>query len=209
MTRKRLPTRPDTSTRYTLSEAERYALCVFCVFETTKLDAFKLAHPEVVGTKNVLKSRCDEFFASSDVVNFMREYRAYLEGLDKEEKTEPKANVSQEDREERKRRALEMLADDLIDQIFALRAGGEEVDRETIMKMVDRIGWLGDEEVRVEEPRRYIPASCYSSCRYRAFVEQECEDLCEYCKYKKYGEENGVHYESEKQLEMPTGEKEE
>ena len=156
MTRKRLPTRPDTSTRYTLSEAERYALCVFCVFETTKIDAFKLAHPEVVGTKNVLKSRCDEFFASSDVVNFMREYRAYLDGLDKEEKTEAKANVSQEDREERKRRALEMLADDLIDQIFALRAGGEEVDRETIMKMVDRIGWLGDEEVRVEEPRDHL-----------------------------------------------------
>jgi hypothetical protein len=102
-----------------------------------------------------------------------------------------------------------MLADDLIDQIFALRAGGEDVDRETIMKMVDRIGWLGDEEVQQEQPRRYIPASCYSSCRYRAFVEQECDDLCEYCKYKRYGEENGVHYENEKQLEMPTGEKEE
>ena len=184
---------------------------MFCVFETTKLDAFKLAHPEVVGTKNVLKSRCDEFFASSDVVNFMGEYRAMLDKADKEEKTEAKANASQEDREERKRRALEMLADDLIDQIFALRAGGEEVDRETIMKMVDRIGWLGDEEVQQEQPRRYLPETCRSSCRYRAFVEQECEDLCVYCKYKKYGEENGVHYENEKQLEMPqeSGENEE
>jgi hypothetical protein len=100
-----------------------------------------------------------------------------------------------------------MLADDLIDQIFALRAGGEEVDRETIMKMVDRIGWLGDEEVRVEEPRRYLPTSC-GGCRYKAFCEEHCDDLCQYCKYKKYGEENGIHYESEKQLEMPTGEKE-
>ena len=137
--------------------------------------------------------------------------QCFSDYLIREEKTEAKANVSQEDREERKRRALEMLADDLIDQIFALRAGGEEVDRETIMKMVDRIGWLGDEEVQVESPRRYLPTSCYSSCRYRAFVEQECEDLCEYCKYKKYGEENGVHYESEKQLEMPqeSGENEE
>lgn len=208
MTRKRLLTRPDTSTRYTLSEAERYALCVFCVFETTKIDAFKLAHPEVVGTKNVLKSRCDEFFASSDVVNFMREYRAYLDGLDKEEKTDAKANVSQEDREERKRRALEILADDLIDQIFALRAGGEEVDRETIMKMVDRIGWLGDEEVRVESPRRYLPTSC-GGCSYKAFCEQECEDLCVYCKFKAYANEQGVDFPKEKQLEMPTGEKEE
>ena len=184
---------------------------MFCVFEISKLDAFKLAHPEVVASKNVLKSRCDEFFASSDVANFIREYRAMLDDVEKIEDNEPKSKPSQEDREERKRRALEMLTDDLIDQIFALRAGGQEVDRETIMKMVDRIGWLGDEEVRVEQPRRYIPTSCYSECRYRAFVEQECEDLCEYCKYKKYSEENGVHYESEKQLEMPQegGEKEE
>ena len=203
MARKRLATKPNTTTRYNLTEAERYALCCYCVFECTKLDVFRLAHPELSGTKNVLKSQAEQFFASSDAINFIREYNALLT---KGEEIKPKA--SNEDREERKRMALEMLADDLIDQIFALRAGGEEVDRETIMKMVDRIGWLGDEEVRVEEPRRYIPASCYSSCRYRAFVEQECEDLCEYCKYKKYGEDNGVHYESEKQLEMPTGEKE-
>ena len=111
-------------------------------------------------------------------MNFMREYRAYLDGLDKEGKTEAKANVSQEDREERKRRALEMLADDLIDQIFALRAGGEEVDRETIMKMVDRIGWLGDEEVRVEQPRRYLPETC-SQCRYKKWIEENCDDIDE------------------------------
>lgn len=199
---KRLPTRPKTTTRYNLTESERYALCVFCVFETTKLDVFKLAHPELVGTKNVLRKQSEEFFASSDVINFIREYKALIAESEKAD-SDSKPKASDEDREERKRRALEMLADDLIDQIFALRAGGEEVDRETIMKMVDRIGWLGDEEIKVEAPRRYLPTSCYSECRYRAFVEQECEDLCDYCKYKKFGEENGVHYESEKQLEMP------
>jgi hypothetical protein len=180
---------------------------VFCVFETTKLDAFKLAHPEVVASRNVLKSRCDEFFASSDVANFIRDYRSYLDSVDKGENAEPKSNPSQEDREERKRRALEMLADDLIDQIFALRAGGEEVDRETIMKMVDRIGWWRDEEVRVEQPRRYLPETC-SNCRYKVHCEQECVDICQYCKYKKLANEQGVYYPTEKQLEMPTGENE-
>lgn len=209
--RKRLPTRPDTSTRYTLSEAERYALCVFCVFETTKLDAFKLAHPEVVGTKNVLKSRCDEFFASSDVVNFMREYRVYLDGLDKEEKSEAKANVSQESDEEwenKKQRALRNLAQK--GYRLAEDLDSEDADVEMVVKVFDKLGWLDNDEVQQEQPRRYLPETCRSSCRYRAFVEQECEDLCEYCKYKKYGEENGVHYESEKQLEMPqeSGEKE-
>lgn len=209
MARRRLPTRPDTSTRYILSEAERYALCVFCVFETTKLDAFKLAHPEVVGTKNVLKNRCDEFFASSDVVNFMREYKAYLDGLDKEEKKtqDPKSQESDEEWENKKQRALRNLAQK--GYRLAEDLDSEDADVEMVVKVFDKLGWLDNEEVQPEQPRRYLPETCRSSCRYRAFVEQECDDLCEYCKYKKYGEENGVHYESEKQLEMPTGEKEE
>lgn len=207
--RKRLPTRPDTSTRYTLSEAERYALCVFCVFETTKLDAFKLAHPEVVGTKNVLKSRCDEFFASSDVVNFMREYRAMLDEADKAQvkSQEPKLQESDEEWENKKQRALRNLAQK--GYRLAENLDDEDADIDVVVKLFDKLGWLDNEEVQQEQPRRYLPETCRSSCRYRAFVEQECEDLCQYCKYKKYGEENGVHYESEKQLEMPTGEKEE
>lgn len=175
MARKRLSTRTGTNTRYNLTEAERYALCCYCIFDTTKLDVFKLAHPEIVGTKNVLKSQCEQFFASSDATNFLREYKEYLEELEYEsDKSKSKASTS-EDREERKRKALEMLADDLIDQIFALRAGGEEVDRETIMKMVDRIGWLGDEEVKQEQPRRYLPETC-SQCRYKKWIEENCEE---------------------------------
>lgn len=175
MARKRLSTRTGTNTRYTLTDAERYALCCYCVFDTTKLDVFKLAHPEMVGTKNVIKNRSEEFFASSDVTNFIHEYREYLEEVDYESKNAHKPQTSaHEDREERKRKALEMLADDLIDQIFALRAGGQEVDRETIMKMVDRIGWLGDEEVKQEAPRRYLPETC-SQCRYKKWIEENCE----------------------------------
>lgn len=209
MTRKRLPTRPDTSTRYTLSEAERYALCVFCVFETTKLDAFKLAHPEVVGTKNVLKSRCDEFFASSDVVNFMREYRAMLDEADKAQakSQEPKSQESDEEWENKKQRALRNLAQK--GYRLAENLDDENADIDVVVKLFDKLGWLDNEEVQQEQPRRYLPETCRSSCRYRAFVEQECDDLCQYCKYKKYGEDNGVHYESEKQLEVPTGENEE
>lgn len=204
MTRKRLPTRPDTSTRYTLSEAERYALCVFCVFETTKLDAFKLAHPEVVGTKNVLKSRCDEFFASSDVVNFMREYRAMLDEVDKGGQVEPKEN--NEDlsaRMQHTKRNIFLRGEELANSI-----GATKEELELAIKLLEKSGVFDTDEEVMEQPRRYLPETC-SQCRYKVHCEQECEDLCEYCKYKKYGEENGVHYESEKQLEMPTGENEE
>ena len=208
MARRRLPTRPDTSTRYILSEAERYALCVFCVFETTKLDAFKLAHPEVVGTKNVLKNRCDEFFASSDVVNFMREYKAYLDGLDKEEKKTqyPKSQESDEEWENKKQRALRNLAQK--GYRLAEDLDSEDADVEMVVKVFDKLGWLDNEEVQPEQPRRYLPTSC-GECSYKAFCEQECEDLCVYCKFKAYANEQGVDFPKEKQLEMPTGEKEE
>lgn len=205
---KRLPTRPNTTTRYNLTESERYALCCYCVFETTKLDVFKLAHPELVGTKNVLRKQSEEFFASSDVINFIREYKALIEESEKEKvkSSEPSSQVSDDEWEEKKQRALRNLAQ----KGFRLAEDldSEDVDVESVVKLFDKLGWLDVDEVQVESPRRYLPESCRSSCRYRAFVEQECEDLCEYCKYKKYGEENGVHYESEKQLEMPTGEKE-
>lgn len=176
MARRRLPTRPDTSTRYTLSETERYALCVFCVFETTKLDAFKLAHPEVVGTKNVLKSRCDEFFASSDVVNFMREYRAYLEGLDKEEKKvqDTKSQESDDEWEEKKQRALRNLAQK--GYRLAENLDDEDADIDVVVKLFDKLGWLDNEEVQQEQPRRYLPETC-SQCRYKKWIEENCEEV--------------------------------
>ena len=49
-------------------------------------------------------------------------------------------------------------------------------------------------------PLRYLPEFCPSSCRYRLFVEQNCEDECARCKYKSFGEENGLHLDYKTQL---------
>lgn len=203
---KRLPTKPDSKTQYRLTDAERYALCCYCVFECSKLDVFMFAHPEVVGTKALVRDQCEQFFASSDVANFLREYREMLDEADKVQakSQEPKSQESDEEWENKKQRALRNLAQK--GYRLAEDLESEDADVEMVVKVFDKLGWLDNEEVQVESPRRYLPTSCYSSCRYRAFVEQECEDLCEYCKYKKYGEDNGVHYESEKQLEMPNNE---
>lgn len=183
MAKKRLPTKPNTSTRYSLSEKERLALCCYCVFECTKPVAFSLAHPELSGTPNILRRKTEEFFMSSEVVGYITEYKAYLDSLNSTPEVEvqvevrekyEKPKVSAEEREERKRKALEMLADDLVEQIFALRDGGEGIDRETVLKMVDRIGWLEEEEDKQEEPRRYLPESC-SRCRYKIWIEENCD----------------------------------
>ena len=175
MVRKRLPLRPNTSTRYALTEEERYALCCYCVFECTKLDVFKLSHPSVVGTKNVLKSQAEQFFATSDVVNFIREYKQMLEEAEKAEKTEkPKHEYSGEEWESKKQRALLNLAQKGYRLTEDLDS--EDADVEMVVKVLDKLGWLDSEEETPEQPRRYLPETC-SQCRYKKWIEENCEEV--------------------------------
>ena len=58
-----------------------------------------------------------------------------------------------------------------------------------------------------EPPQRYLPENC-DACRYKVFCEQQCEDECTICKYRKYANENGVIYDYKDQLEKPTTEPE-
>ena len=136
----------------------------------------------------------------SEVKDYIYDYNNTLQELFSETKPVVQEE-SDEAWEEKKQQALRNLADK--GYRLAENLDAEDVDIDLVVKVFDKLGWLDNEEVQVEQPRRYLPETCHSSCRYRAFCEQECEDLCQYCKYKKFGEENGVHYESEKQLDMP------
>ncbi len=49
-------------------------------------------------------------------------------------------------------------------------------------------------------PMRYLPESVCGGCRYKLFVEKECEDECTRCKYREFGEANGLHYDHKTQL---------
>lgn len=51
-----------------------------------------------------------------------------------------------------------------------------------------------------EPPRRYLPERC-DSCNYKNWIETNCEPLCSKCKYKKFGEENGLHLTYQNQIE--------
>ena len=196
---KKLPKRPKANKQYGLTEEEENCLNYYCAFQCSKVDAVKIfLHPEII-SKLQIKSIADQFFAMDEVQSYIKDYEETLQEFF-EEKKKPKAELSEKDREARKRKALESIADKVIE--LAQNLDDENADPESIIKYVDKLGWLHNEEVKVEHPSRYLPTLC-SECRYKAFWEQECEDLCQYCKYRKYGEENGVHYESEKQLDMP------
>lgn len=175
----RVPNRPNSKNYYSFNEDEFNCLNYYCLFEKPKAEAYKLfLKPEVASSKTALKRYSEEFFASKEVIEYINDYKATLDSWLGAVRDNNKPKVSNDDkgREERKRKALEILADDLIDQIFALRDGDEGIDRETIIKMVDKIGWLDDEDIRVEAPRRYLPETC-SQCEYKRWIEENCERI--------------------------------
>lgn len=59
-----------------------------------------------------------------------------------------------------------------------------------------------------EAPKRYLPENC-ANCRFKLFCEQNCEDECEICNYKKYANEHGVEFDYKNQLSKPTEEEDE
>lgn len=48
-------------------------------------------------------------------------------------------------------------------------------------------------------PLRYLPENC-GSCRYKLFIEKEVEDECSRCKYREFGQKNGLNYDHRTQL---------
>ena len=50
-------------------------------------------------------------------------------------------------------------------------------------------------------PLRYLPEIPCQGCRYKIFCENECDDECKICRFKKYGIEHGLNYDYKNQLE--------
>lgn len=58
-----------------------------------------------------------------------------------------------------------------------------------------------DMELRnlAEPPVRYLAETC-SECRYRKFVEEDCDDDCTKCRYRDYALGEGVEYDGKEQF---------
>lgn len=170
-----------------------------------KEDAFlKFVRPDYIGSKATaaMKDAVKQFFAMADVQKYADAYRSAIKKLlDKEERNfeDIKKPQTLEERKARAKTKLVEFAMNLADNI------DQADDPEFVLKMADKCDLLGGDEEVEEVPRRYLPTSCLVECRYRAFCENpdNVEDLCQFCKYHQYGEENGVHYDSMHQLSLP------
>lgn len=198
-----IPLRPDNVSTQ-LSQPEQAALTWYVLSGCTKKEAFiTFARPDMLDSKAkaAVEDYVKQFYARKEVKDYIEAYQDTLDAV-----LHPVAKVekpvgSLEERKAKAKTKLVEFAMSLADNIE------QAEDPEFVLKMADKAGLLdGDEQVE-EQPRRYIPTSCLGECRYRAFCENpdNVEDLCRYCKYHKYGEENGVHYDSEHQLSLPEG----
>ena len=189
-----IPKQPSTNKYYGLNEEEKNCLNYYCVFKVPKTAAFGtfLCHEPL--TKQQIKRGADLFFSMSNVMEYIVDYNATLKEVFEGKKEQD--DVSDESLDKRTKRAIKKLKSLLCDMAEKPES---EIDFELLLKAFDKLRLFDEEEEQIEQPRRYLPEHC-SACRYKAFCEQECDDLCQRCNYKAFANEQGVEYPNEKQL---------
>lgn len=199
MSKSLIPLRPEGLIS-PLTQDEQSALTWMIISGCPRKDAVLIfAHPDMINSKAkaAVSEYIKQFFARKEVQDYIEAYQNTLDNFlhPAPVKKEPVGTI-EERKAEARSKALE-FAITLMDNIEQAK------DQEFVFKMADKVGLLdGDEEVE-EQPRRYLPQSCIDHCAYRMFCEENTEDMCQYCKYHKFGEDNGIHYEKDDILDVP------
>lgn len=184
-----------------LTQPEQSALTWYVLSGCTKRDAFvTFARPDMLDTKSkaALDTYVTQFFARKDVSEYVSAYEKTLDEEIHPKPTEKPAPVGS--LEERRAAAKTKLLE------FAMSLSGSietAADPDFVLKLADKVGLLDGDEKEEEAPRRYLPQSCGDHCAYRMFCEENTEDMCQYCRYHKFGEDNGIHYEKNNLLDVP------
>lgn len=202
MSKSKIPMRP--SGKYDLSGPYQDALSWYFLSGESQTEVYrKFIRPDLQTSKAALDKLAKAFFAEKEVRKYLSDYEATINALfEPKEKPKPAKTLTEEEMKERIIKGIDKLKEFAFDQADIIDTLEEP---EEVIKLWKSLGLFGDEEKVVEQPRRYLPESC-SSCGYKTFCEQECENICEICKYKLYANENGVHYETKEQLINPNKE---
>lgn len=195
-----IPLRPQNVVS-NLSQAEQTCLTWFVLSGCNRKDAFlAFARPDFIisGKKPVVEATIKEFFASKAAKDYIEAYQKTLDEFLHPAPAMVKQTGTMEERKAKAKTKLVEFAMSLADNI------DQASDPEFVLKVADKAGLLdGDDEVE-EQPRRYLPVSpCLTGCAYRMFCEENTEDMCPYCKYHQFGEENGVHFDKTEMLDVP------
>ena len=194
-----IPIRP-ADFRSPLSQDEQNALSWYVLSGCARKDALLIfARPDMVASKAkaAVEDYVKQFYARKEVKEYIEAYQATLDAvLHPVAKVEKPVGSLEERKAKARTKAME-FAMSLADHIE------DAEDPETVLKLMDKVGLLDGEEEVEEQPRRYLPQSCSDHCAYRMFCEENTEDMCQYCRYHKFGEDNGIHYEKNNILDVP------
>lgn len=196
-----IPQRPKSG-KFELRPEEMDGLSYYVLSGCTREAAFlKFMRPDFIGSKAItaIKAAVTQFFASKPVKDYIEAYTQTIQNLLSgagRPKNEQLSGSLEERKARAKTKAME-FAMSLADNIE------QAEDPETVLKLMDKVGLLDGEEEVEEQPRRYLPVTCISGCAYRIFCEENTEDMCQYCRYHKFGEDNGIHYEKNNILDVP------
>lgn len=200
--------RPANNDEFKQSKLEKDILVFPLLYGCSNATAYALFHPELCDRNGKLNKagqrECRMFFSHPNNIAYMDAMRAHLEALTKGTVKTLSADAINDSRKDN---ALKSL----LNQAMSLVEKGEDLDAEslkTISEIFKKVGLLKDEVEVQEQPRRYIPVRCRTECAYRFFVESNVEggkiiNECDFCRTRRFAEENGWHYDATKNLDLP------
>lgn len=197
----KIPLRPRNK-RYFMEASKMDCLAWYCISGCRREDAFRIfVRPDLAKNPKMLREYASQFFASTDAMNFIHDYRLTLEGEEGQEKKEQ----NEEGREKRIGNAIQKFTDKVIEKMSGDLESVDEMD--AVAKLADRVGVLDDKKDIIESPRRYLPEGC-RTCQYRLCIEKgiengEIENECMYCKALKFAQNHGFVYDPKNVLEIP------
>lgn len=204
-----IPKRPLNDGDFTAIKAnDRDCLSYAVAFNVPNERAFSLFHPEFLDEQGKLtkvgKSQSKQFFSYAKNKEYADAYRQTLaEFLNR--------GVAVNSDMESEEIDGDALARKILSDLAAMVKNGRIQDFEILKIATDilnKYGVLKGSEERVIPPIRFLPERCFSSCRYRLFVENAVKggsviDECQYCKALAFANENGYKDDSTKRLDIP------
>ena len=200
--------RPSNNDEFKQTKAEKDMMSYVVLYGCSNVTAYGLFNRHLLDNSGKLnkagQSECRMFFSHPNNIAYMEAMRAHLEAL-----TKGAVKVVSNDtiNDSRKDNALK----NLLNQAMSLVEKGEDLDADslkTISEIFKKVGLLKDEVEVQESPCRYLPCRCLTECAYRLFVESHVENgeiinECDFCRTRRFAEENGWHYDPTKNLDLP------
>lgn len=202
-----IPNRPNPDTSK-IPASDKDMIAYMVAFNVPNQKAFALWHPEFLDSSGKLnktgRAACTQFFNYSKNREYADAYKRTLA-----EFLEQKDNGTPDDEIEINESTKKARVQDMLGRLIKMaKANPDDPDLVKLEgEIYKKIGWFDESTEAQEAPRRYLPERC-SACAYRSFVESNVEggkiiNECDFCRTRRFAEENGWRFDPTKNLDLP------